>query len=305
VQLLKIRYLQAKRDLSYWVGIIVMALTYFSYTFVSDNTQQNFVIIALVFIAIVWFQNSRRDLNFITNYFGRTWLQTSINYNLSVLPISLGFVLKGEWRYTFLLLISISFLPLLKIQSSSPKLNFIHKIIPDEQFEWLSGIRSNFLFLIVLGIAVVFFSPVKLFAIVALFVFNTVLAGFYGYFEPRLMLNPQNLSIKKFLSLKIKFFVKVILITNIPILVVNSIFNTEAALFNLFFLLGFILLAATSVYIKYATYKPNESMGFSMDYLILIFSVILPYLLPLGIFIFFSTRKKAAHNLLNYLNDNS
>jgi hypothetical protein len=305
VQLLKIRYLQAKRDLGYWVVIIAVALAYLSYTFASDNYQHNLLMIALVVFAIAGFQNSRRDLNFITKYFGRTWLQTSVNYNLSILPISFGFILKGEWMYVLLLHLLISFLPLLKIRNNSPKLLFIHKFIPDEQFEWLSGLRTNFLFVLVLAIAVLFFSPVKLFAIVALFVFNTVLVGFYGYFEPRLMLNPEQYSIKKFLSTKVKFFVTVILITNVPILIINSVFNPDVTFFNLFFLLGFLLLAACSIYIKYASYKPNDSLGFNMDYLILMLSIILPYLLLISVFIYFSTRKKAQQNLLNYLDDNS
>ena len=303
MQLLKIRYLQAKRDLSYWVIIIAVALTYLSFSFASNNSQHNLLMIVIVFMAIAGFQNSRRDLNFITRYFGRTWLQTSINYNLSVLPISIGFILKGEWMYALLLHILI--LPFSKMRNNSSKLGFIHKFIPYEQFEWLSGLRTNFLFVLVLVIAVLFFSPVKLFAIVALFVFNTVLVGFYGYFEPRLMLNPQQYSIKKFLSTKVKFFVKIILITNLPILVINSVFNPNMAFFNLFFLLGFVLLAASSIYIKYASYKPNDSLGFNMDYLILMLSIILPYLLPISLFIYFSTRKKAHQNLLNYIDDNS
>lgn len=305
MQLLKIRYLQARRDLGYWVIIIAAAVSYLSYSFVSDDKQRNFTLLAIAFIAVAGFQNSRRDLNFITRYFGRTWLQTSLNYHLTVLPLSLGFILKGEWLYVLVLHASISFLPFMKIKGNSPKLNFIHSFIPKQQFEWLSGIRSNFPFLIILSIAVLFFSPVKLFAIAALFVFNGILISFYGFFEPRLMLNPEQVSIKKFISTKVNFFVKVILILNTPILIINAFFNPEVIYFNLFFLFGFVLLAATSVYIKYAAYKPNETLGFNMDYLILIISIILPYLLPISVFIYFSTRKKAYQNLLNYLDDNS
>ena len=150
-----------------------------------------------------------------------------------------------------------------------------------------------------------FFSPVKFFGTVSLFLLNSIFLGFYSSFEPLVMLNPEHQDVDSFLKKKAWFFSKVILVLNIPLLLINSAFHIDIAWFNACFLAGFLLLASCAVYIKYASYKPNDELRFHIDYLLLFASALIPFLLPIAFLLNSSHKKKAIQNLLHYTDDNS
>lgn len=305
MQLLQIRFLQIKRELGLWFFIIVGVAIYFSVSFVSNNQKHNLVFLLPIIFGIFSFHQKRRDLNFINKYFNSTKSQLCFNYNLTVLPFSLGFVVNSQIPEALVLHGCVSLLPFTNLIPYSPKLFFATRFIPKAHFEWISGIRGNYLILVLLFLVMLTLSSVKLFAIVALFLFNSILLGFYSTNEPRVMLNPDSMPVSRFLNQKVLFLLKVIFIINAPVLIINSIFQPDALSFNLSFLLGFMLLGATTIYIKYANYRPSTSLSFSMDFVILTATLALPYLLPLGVYIFFSNKKKAKKNLLIYLDDHS
>ncbi|WP_317898728.1 hypothetical protein [Aurantibacillus circumpalustris] len=183
---------------------------------------------------------------------------------------------------------------------SLPKLIFMKQFVPTSQFEWIAGLRSSFYLLMPLFILVLFFSPVKFFGPVTLFLVNSLFLGFYRYFEPLVMLNPEGLEPQEFLDRKNKFLIKMILVLNVPPLIINSFFNLDVAWFNICFLIGFTLLALCTIYMKYSDYKPNEEQPFHMDSLIVFAAVLIPFFLPISYFLNRSYKKKALLNLTNY-----
>jgi hypothetical protein len=305
VQLLKLRYFQARRDLGYWVIIFAAIAFGIAYSAASPDPKHSLIVVGLAVLGFSSFHSKRRDLHFIRKHFDSPLAGICFNYHLTVLPLSLGFLFAGYWYYALLLHILVTGICFFRIRTYTPRLLFVQKLVPPSQFEWIAGLRSNFPILVILAIIMIILSPVKLFAIAALFVFNVIILGFYSFFEPRIMLNPGQLSISKFLSSKVRFMIRAILITNLPILIVNSIFQPDVVWFNVFFLAGFLVMTVTGIYIKYAHYRPSDSLPLSFDYLVLLVSVFVPFLLPLSFFILFSNLKKAKNNLSLYLDDHS
>jgi hypothetical protein len=305
MRLLKIRYLQLRRDLGIWVFIFAGAAFWIYYSFSSADIKTNLILVGIAAFIVFTYHNRRTDLNFVAKYLGQPAAETGINYNLTILPLSLGFALNGYWPYAFLLHVLVSITGFTRLNARMPVLLFVSKVVPPEEFEWIAGLRTNLILLVLLALIALFLSPVKLFAVVALFLFNTTLLGFYSYYEPRIMLNPHHLNVSDFLKRKAVFFAKIILLSNTPVLFINSCFQTDMMWFNVFFLVGFVLLAAAAIYIKYAGYTPNQSQGFNFDFLVMAVSVLLPFLLPLAVFILFSNMRKAKNTLSFYCDDHS
>jgi hypothetical protein len=300
VQLLKLQYHHLKRDLGIWF-IVLSVGAFFISQFIAAISQQHCLgVLGSALFLIYTYHVNRKDLNFVHRYLKDPKQQLAIGYNLLLLPVTLALVFNGYYFHVLAGHALVSSFSFFNIQISSTKLFFISKYIPAAQFEWISGIRKNFYLLIILFLLALILSPVKLFGIVPLLLINSVFLGFYNYFEPLVMLNPENLSPETFLTRKINFFRNVLFTANGPVLLINSILNPESAWFNVFFLFAFLIFASCSVYIKYSKYEPNGSLTASIDFLILFASLFFPYLIPLSIIIYFSSRKKAVERLKEF-----
>lgn len=252
VQLLKLRYLQIRRDLGYWFIPILLSVFFVSKE-ISEQSQLYALSLGAVCILFLYvYHTNRKDLSFIKHYLAHPLRDVCINYNLLTLSVSLALALSGWIMIALCLHLFVSLLVFTKINFSGPAFLFIGKHLPSSEFEWISGIRKNFIPLLILFLLALLLSPVKFFGVVALFLMNSIFLSFYSEFEPLPMLNPNNLSAEHFLKQKISFFIKVLLVLNVPLLLVNSVFHPDIIWFNLCFLIGFSMLASFSVYIKYA-----------------------------------------------------
>lgn len=303
MQLLKLRYFQLRRDLGIWVFIIALAAFYLCYTISSVSQLYSLAFTGAVALALYSCQLNRKDRSFIAHYLDKPRWQIPINYSILLSPFFLAFVIAGNWEHALTLCSLSTIISQLRPISSVQKFPFISRIIPPEQFEWISGVRKNFYLLVLLLLIAIVLSPVKFFGLVALFLVNMVFLGFYNFYEPLLMLNPSSLTIESFLKQKINYCIKTLLLINCPLLLVNMIFNFESAWFDLCFIFSVLLLASCTIYIKYAHYRPNDMQSFKVDFIILVAGVLIPYFLPLCIYVYYSNRKKAIINLSHYLYD--
>lgn len=298
MQLLTIRYYQAKRDLGIWTLIIAIALFYLAFEITGNTNLKTIVAVPVItWLGLISHFNNRRDLNFVARYFHRPRLQIILNYNLFTLPISLGLILNGHWIVSLLLHVSVCFIGLIRFKGQLMRLAFITTKIPAKHFEWISGVRNHFYSIAILLLLSVILSPVKLFGIVPLFLLNSIFTSFYNYNEPIHMLNPGNFSAQNFLREKASFNSRMTLYFNLPLLAINSLFNHDAFVFNVLFLIVFMLIATTTVYLKYGAYKPNQNSTYRLEYFFLFSPLVTPWLLPISIFIFYSARRKAVDNL--------
>lgn len=300
MQLLKLRYFQIKRDLGYWIPAIAAAAFYFSKEITSVSLTYCEVFLAIILVLLYSYHTNRTDFNFISKHLHLPYLQVCFNYNLLVLPLSIPVLFMPYWYLFFAFHAGISGLSFVRIHLRPTRFNFISKYLPPQHFEWISGIRKTPVFSVSLMLTALILSPVKLFGLIPLFLLNVGFTGFYNLFEPLILLNPQAQSAQQFLKTKVLFSLRMVLFTNLPLLVINSIFNPEALWFNGAFLASFLLVTASSVCIKYASYQPNQSLRFHIDFLFLYATVFLPYLLPLSFLIYFSNKRKAITNLSQF-----
>lgn len=303
MQLLQLRFYQVKRDLGPWFVLIVVAALYFAFTISEDQALYGMALAGIVVVGIYSHHSNRRDLHFLKFYFHRPFLQIALNYQLLIMPVSLVFFLHQQWMNLLILHAAVGAVAFVRPRATTRRLLFISRFIPAEQFEWVSGLRSHFYSVLLLLLISCVFSPVKLFGLMALFLLNSVLLSFYATSEPILMLNPDFLSPGEFLRRKIKFLNRIVFFINTPLVLVNSFCHPESAWFCAGFLAGTFLLCSTTIYIKYANYRPNSSSMSSIDQLVLFAGLLIPYLLPLSVYLFYSNRRKAIETLQTYQDD--
>ncbi len=305
MQLLQLRFYQIKRDLGLWFLFIIVTGLYFAFTFSEDQPLRGMALSGVLIVGIYSHHSNRRDLHFLKFYFHRPFLQVALNYQLLIVPVSVAFVFHQQWMNLLILHVAVGAVAFVRPRATTRGLLFISRFIPPEQFEWISGLRRHFYSVLVLFLISGLFSPVKLFGLMALFLLNSVLLSFYTISEPLSMLNPDFLAPKDFLRKKIRFLTRLTLLINAPLLFINSVFHPESAWFCVGFLVGTFLLCSTTVYIKYATYSPKEASTSSIDQLILFAGLLIPYLLPLSVYLFYSNRRKAIQLLQHYQNDSN
>ncbi|PBQ32603.1 hypothetical protein CNR22_12750 [Sphingobacteriaceae bacterium] len=297
--------MQLKRDFSYWIFIITGAVFYLVKE-ISENHLTYAISIAGIFIFLLFnYHNNRKDFNFIGKYFKHAEKNFLVTYNLLSLPITVALLLNSYFYLSLAIHLLVSLLPFTKFKASGPKFLFISRYLPPDQFEWIAGTRKNLYAIILLLFIALFLSPVKFFGVLALFLLNSILLGFYNFFEPLTMLNPEGLDAEMFLKRKVLFSHKILLIVNAPLLLFNSILHPDVTWFNACFLTGFLVLASCFIYLKYANYKPNTELSFQIDSLLLFASTIIPFLLPLSLLLARSYKQKALENLSTYIDDNS
>jgi hypothetical protein len=128
-----------------------------------------------------------------------------LEYQLFLLPVSIPCLFTNYW-YCFLFLhLFVLFIPFLNIKSKYDfKFSFITRFFKDD-YIFISGIRRNLISLIILFLLALALSPLKLFPLVALFLFNNVVFSFYEANESLQMLQASQQTPKAIDSLTFKF----------------------------------------------------------------------------------------------------
>lgn len=305
VGLLKIRYFQIKRAYMPPLAIYI-AICFITFFSIEDlNTVQVITLTYFPPLILLLYHNTRSDLHFIKMQFLSYKMEMMINYNLTLLPISLGLLWRSQWDHALQTHLIASTIALINTKSKPLLLLFLGRVIPSDHYEWISGARKQFILLTLLYLTSFALVMAKFFVLVPLFFFNLLIMDFYSVFEPRVMLNCNGTSTKEFLGNKIQFSTKMFLTTNIPILAINSLFNHEMLSINSLFVLSGLLSLVGAIYIKYALYVPNDQLRINTDLILLSFALLVPYLLPITIILIYVNRKKALNNLKNYIDDQS
>ncbi|MBI3518488.1 MAG: hypothetical protein HY062_03915, partial [Bacteroidetes bacterium] len=147
-------------------------------------------------------------------------------------------------------------------------------------------------------------SPLKLFPLVALFMVNAIVFSFYEVNESVQMIQASNKTPRQFLSGLLKSSALKLLIVNVPVLVINTLFNTDLFLFNLYFLGYNLLMLATVIVLKYADYAyKKQGNSIQIKLVVMMLGLFIPYLSPLTLIFYVQSRAEAIKNLTTYLDD--
>lgn len=178
------------------------------------------------------------------------------------------------------------------------------RAIPDEAFEWKSGVRRYFIFMAMVWLVGIFASNYVGSVPVAIVLLGLVMVNFYEYGEPLPILMSQELEANKFLFRKILIVQAIFSVVLLPLIIAFFIFHPELWFIPVieYVLISFILWYA--ILLKYAFYKPNQQLIAGQIFTAIgAMSLFLPFLIPLLWILSVRFYFKSITNLKSYLDD--
>lgn len=308
--LLNIRFIQIKRELkeaglrSFIILGFLLYLIYFSYT-IYQKTPEAFLLISFLFISCLSLQSYRKDKSFVYNHLENPHREIFVEYLILTFPFSLMILFSKNWFCYPVLIFSLYLLPFLKYTLKQKTfLKNISSIISSHDFEWISGIRKSFLFLIPLYVIAIAFCWFRILPLFILWLITISIVSFYSECEPLHILKEGNFNPKRFIKRKLFRHSKYILILYSPIVLINLIFNLDLWLLELLFIPIQLFLLFFAICFKYSLYQQNKNL-FGNNIILSFASLgsLIPYFLPIPIIMSFYYYGKAQKNLINYLHD--
>jgi hypothetical protein len=308
--LLNIRLIQIKRELnSAGLGVLLVFgllsfLIYAAYT-VFLKSPDAYYLTALLFLLCISIQSYRNDKQFVYVHIRYPHLEMYLEYLAITFPFAVSSLFTGNWFCFPALTVLLLLVPYLKyIAKQKTYFPTVSSFIPASDFEWISGFRKSFGLLIPLYLLALSFSWFRIFPLILLWFLSVNIASFYTECEPLHILREGNFSSSRLIRRKLIRLVKYLLILQIPVLVINTVFNPEFWLLNLLFIPLQISFLSYAVCLKYSTYEPNKNaIGNNVVLSLVSLGSIIPFFLPVPLMMAVFTYGKAKMNLNNYLND--
>ncbi len=304
MQLLKIRFYQLKRDLGILFFPILALASCISFFAFNHPEKVGLYVVAIIAYLFYSFHKNRGDLAFAYKHFNYAKTQIITEYQLFLLPFSVPVLFTEYWYSFFALHTLVLAIPFL---DTSRKIQFKFLFITNyfkNDYIFISGIRKNMFVLVPLLLIGLALSPLKLFPLVALFIFNAVVFSFYEVNESVQMIQASNKTPKQFISSLLSSAAVKLAIVNAPVLIINTAFNFDLFLFNFYFLIYNLLMLATVIVLKYADYQyKKQGNSIQIKLIIMILGLFIPYLSPLTLIFYVQSRAEAIKNLNNYLDD--
>lgn len=304
MQILTIRFYQFKRNLGFLFFVFLFALSGLSYFFFQSYKEVGLYVAIIIIYIVFSFHKTRGDLAFVSKHFQSSQKQIITEYQLFLLPVTIP-CLFTQYYYCFFIIHAVALLiPLMEVTTKYKlKLSFLASWFKDD-FIFISGFRKNFIALIVLFSVSLLLSPLKLFPLIALFLFNMIIFSFYESNESVQLLQSKNFTPKQLLYEQSRMAVMKLFGFNFLVLSINCLFNPEVLMFDLYFLGYSILMLFTLISAKYANYDHRRSQSnVQAKLIIMTLGLFMPYLSPLAIVFLFQSRSEAINNLSRYLDD--
>ncbi len=310
-KLILVRFSQIKRSLYDFliihyllslVFIFIVALSVYASLKLSVQNRIYFVFVLFFFMGYI--QTKRKDTIFLQILSQNSvWIQ-AFEFTFWCLPI-IVFFFFNHWYFEAIALQSSCFiLPFILVRSPYLKFNFdfFSKILPVQAFEWISGMRKSGVIVLLLLFASVISVKVKYLNLVFLYLYLSIVIGFFSRCEPISILQLFNEKPAVFLKSKIKTSALIYCCAAVPILILNTFIYPDFWIVGLVFLIFSLIMIANAILIKYANYTPDANLGASnLTLNLALLSGIFPLLFPLVFYIFFKNLSLSKRVLQEYL----
>lgn len=220
-------------------------------------------------------------------------------YSILSIPIIVYLALQQFWLSVLGLLFGLFLLPLadrtLKMQTQ--ELSTFH-FLPAEAFEWKSGLRLQYLAVLLVWLGSLVFSFHFLAVPVGIFLLILISTQFYTQAEDINWIRLYQLNPQAFLFRKIQLYAKLFFLLISPLSIAFLIFHLE-----LYYLLLAIWVAVGGLIIfvilgKYAFYEPNKDLSLlQWIFWFVAFCIFVPFLAPVPLFLGVRFYRKAIRNL--------
>lgn len=306
MQILKIRFYQFKRNLGVLFFPMLALASIVSFFFFNHPKQYGYYAVGIILYLFYSFHKNRQDLLFVYKHFNSPQYQIVAEYQLFLLPLSVPVLFTTYWYCFIFLHMTVLAIPLIKLKSRLQlRFLFLSKCLKND-YVFIAGVRKNFFILVILALAALLLSPLKLFPLIALFLLNMVLFSFYEINESVQMLQASHQSAARFLSEKSVTAASKLALLNMPVLTINTLFNNDLFLFNVYFLAYNLFMLVTVIGLKYSDYRYKKAGNNNqVKLIIMVLGLFIPYLFPLIIIFYFQSRAEALKNLKFYLDDSN
>lgn len=284
-------------------GLIVFFIIY-SYKIYQTLPEAFYITISFGLVCFS-VQSVRKDKQFIFLHIEKPHFELFSEYFLLTFPFAATSLFTAHW-YCFPILQIFLFLISFNKFTIRKKTYFknISKIFSPVNFEWISGFRKSFINIIAVYILALGLSWVRIIPLFFLWLLTIIIITFFNECEPVNLLREENLSGTNYLKRKLKIYSKYLVIFYLPVLIINTIFNNNFWIINIFFFLTQISLVCFAICFKYGNYIPNKiSSGNSAVINLVAIAGAIPVLLPVPFIIAVNYYFKAKKNLQVYLND--
>ena len=263
------------------------------------------IIVGIVVLIIFSIHINRKDKVFIKIYAINSKKVFLTEYILFSIPLIVSLIYYNLWIYTFFYLLFLIVILFVKTGTRKSNLNSIfQKIIPNDNFEWKSGLRKNLFWFVgiwLIGLLSSFFiASIP----IVIFILGAMVLNFYEKHEPLEILIANELNSKKFLIKKLKNHLFAFFIVIFPLILSFVIFNPEYYYIPLIEFIIFSILIVYTILLKYAFYRPNNRLSAPGVFIMLgMVSLFIPVLAPIVLLLSIKFLFQAIDNLNIYLND--
>lgn len=248
----------------------------------------------------------RTDKNFLTIALKGARSLYFFHYHLLSLPIYIVLLYAGELIIFISSFTAVTLLPFFVTNYSFVAVQYeIVRFIPLRNFEFKSGLRHNFIMVVLLYAVCIVFYKSPFVALAAILLLTFVCTSFYSESEPRQMLEVYQLSAKRFLVYKIKnqlidfgFFV-------LPLVCIYLVGNIQYWYVLVVFLIISAIIQTLAICLKYAFYEPGRDINKSIFIAVYALSIFVPFFVPVPLLMMVHYFRKAESNLNHFLYDYS
>ena len=227
-------------------------------------------------------------------------------YLLLSVPLISGLVYYRLWTDILVLLGSIIVTGFVNYTPRTNSRNSkLLRLIPDESFEWKSGVRKSFIsiiFILIAGIIGNFFFAASV--PVAIIVLSFLVVNFYQTGEPEIFIILNEKGAKRFLFWKIRELAIQFAVLVSPLFLLFILFYPGLWFVPAIELILIYFVFVYTVLLKYAFYTPNERLVASQTLSAIgVMSLLLPFMLPVALILSVRFYYKSLSNLEPYLYD--
>lgn len=311
IQYFKIRLLQISRGVKD-IGIFRILFLFFIAIFLvltifklSEDSEKSYYISTIFIFIILTFHINRQDKLFLKTNINNYKLLFFIEYILLSFPIIICFTINSQLIQLLILIFSLIILSQLDLNIKLKNKNFkILKLIPDNCFEWKSGIRKLILFILPLWIIGILCSFFVATIPVIIFILGILPLSFYAICEPYQMIILFEKKSSNFLITKIKLQLLLFTCITTPLIILFILFHNDLWYIVVAEYLIFISIHIYQILAKYAFYESNEKSSPAQIFeAIAILGIFIPLFIPLIWLLSIRFYIKAKNKLNIYLND--
>lgn len=300
--------------------LIFIVLLIFQSVKQSNNSKIVSIFTGLVILSI---HASRKDKRFIKINFNLSYFILFVEYLIISFPVLLMLYIIKDWGNVIMLLLICLLIPRIYLNlglnnlSSGIKFllnpfrsNFTFRMkvpVPvnnPKAFEIISGLRRNFIILILCYLIFLIFAFKSYVGPVGIVILSLIVSGFYYTGESRDFIELFSFNYRTFIIQKIKLCLKYLCIIFIPYVIVTLIFQPS----TWYILIGSIFVAISiqiiTIIFKYALFAENSDLSHNgIIVFVNVLCILLPFLWPLPIIMAIKYYFKAQNNLKYHLND--